>query len=342
MRTTVLTCILAVSIIYNTRAQQSGEKSYQFLNVPISAFLSGVGGINISRNERENNLFTSNPALVGLAMSRNLSLNYILYPGDIKISNITYTTDISNTGSWSANVVYFNYGSMDAYDDTGASIGEINASDYALSIGKSHRQGNFRVGANMKFAVSDIATYKSSALLFDLGGVFIHPQKDFTVGMVFRNLGVVLQDYTSDTKSSLPFDARIGTSFKPEHMPFRFSLSIYDLVNWSQTDELASIDTEYQEPTSVDKVFRHTIWSTEIIIGKYVNVLIGYNHRRRKELKLQSSSSGSGFSYGIMVAINAFEFGFSRATYHVAGASNTFTLTTGLSNIIKKKKLIEN
>jgi hypothetical protein len=172
--------------------------------------------------------------------------------------------------------------------------------------------------------------------------VFIHPQKDFTVGMVIRNLGVVLQDYTSDVQSSLPFDVRIGTSFKPEHMPFRFSLSIYDLVNWSTTDELASTGTEYQEPTSVDKVFRHTIWSTEIIIGKYVNVLLGYNHRRRKELKLQNSSSGSGFSYGVMIAINAFEFGFSRASYHVAGASNTFTLTTGLSKIIKKKKLIEN
>jgi hypothetical protein len=125
-------------------------------------------------------------------------------------------------------------------------------------------------------------------------------------------------------------------------MPFRFSLSVYDLTNWHKSDPATSKETEYEEPTSLDLAFRHTIWSTEVIIGKYVNVLFGYNHKRRKELKLDTGSSGSGFSYGVMIAINAFELGFSRASYHVAGASNTFTLTTDLSKITRKNKTIEN
>ncbi len=342
MRKAFITSILLTSFVYSVSAQRSGESSFQFLDIPVSAFLNGLGGINVSRSDRDNNLFTANPALVGSSLSGNLSLNYILYPGDIKISNVTYTSDISNTGSWSANVVYFNYGTIDAYDNTGASIGEFDASNYAITIGKSHQVENYRFGANIKIAVSDIASYKSSALLFDIGGTFVHPEKDFTVGLTFNNMGLVMQDYTTDANSKLPFDVRIGTSFKPEHMPFRFSLSVYDLTNWSQPDNTATRNAEYEEPTTLDLAFRHTIWSTEVIIGKYVNVLFGYNHKRRKELKLDTGSSGSGFSYGVMVAINAFELGFSRASYHVAGASNTFTLTTDLSKITRKNITIEN
>ena len=60
------------------------------MEVPAFAMLSGLGGTNVSLNDTDVNFMTSNPALGGESLNQNLSLNYILYPGDIKISNLTY------------------------------------------------------------------------------------------------------------------------------------------------------------------------------------------------------------------------------------------------------------
>ncbi len=313
--------------------------SFSFLEIPGSAFLNGIGGKNVSRVDRDNNLVTSNPALVSSKLKGHLSLNYVAYPGNVKISNVTYTTDIGKTGNWSANVIYFNYGEIDAYDDTGASIGKFKSSEYAITISKSHKIGNIQVGGNIKLAASEIAGYNATGLMVDLGGAFIHPTKDFTAGMTIRNLGGVINDYTQSFSAKLPFDVQVGTSFKPEHMPFRFSLSIYDLTQWSTP---VNLPPGFEERSTADQVFSHTIWGLELLVGKYVQVLLGYDHKRRKELKNTSASSGSGFSYGFLVGVNAFEFGYSRATYHVAGASNTFTVRTEISKLVRGKRTLEN
>src|SRR5690606_30809834 len=90
--------------------------------------------------------------------------------------------------------------------------------------------GVFTLGANLKFAQSYLDSYTASAVLLDIGGIYAHPEKDFTVGMVIKNFGVVVKDYTEGSGSNLPFDVQIGTTFKPQYMPFRFSLTAYNLT----------------------------------------------------------------------------------------------------------------
>lgn len=341
MQKIVLTLTLSVAMINIGFGQSDGTQSFRFLDVPVSARLSGLGGVNVSRTDVDINLITSNPALVFQSLDGDLSLNYILYPGEIKVSNITYSNSFGTSGNWTANLVYFNYGEIDSYDDTGAMMGTFNANDYAITIGKSHQVGNYRLGVNLKYASSTIADYNASALLMDLGGIFIHPEKDFTVGLTIKNLGVTVNEFTDDSKTKLPFDLQAGTSFKPLHMPVRFSISFYNLTDWSEPDAEFTRLGGYDSPSPVDQFFIHTIFGTELIIGKYINVLFGYDHKKRRELKLTSVNSAAGFSYGLMVFVRSFEFGFSRASYHVAGTSNTFTLTADISNLIRKKEIIE-
>ena len=330
----VLCFVLLLSYAWDTSAQ--GDQSFTFLDVPASVFLAGIGGKNVSRVDRDNNLITSNPALVSSDMNGHLGLSFIGYPGQIKVSNVTYSSTVGNSGIWSGNIVYFNYGDINAFDDTGASMGKFKSSDYAVTIGKSHQVGNFRLGGNFKVVGSQIAGYSATGLAVDIGGSFIHPTSDFAVGMVMKNIGAVVSDYTLESNSKMPFEVQVGTSFKPLHMPFRFSLSIYDLTQWSQST------LNLEEKSTADKVLKHTIWGLEILIGKYVNILFGYDHKKRQELKIATASSGSGFSYGILIGVNAFEFGYSRASYHVAGVANTFTLRTELAKLIRNKKTIEN
>ena len=319
---------------------QSNAGSYRFLEVPTSVLSSALGGTNVSRDNRDNNLITYNPSLVGDSLIGDLSINYLLYPGDVKISNVTYTTGIRNTGNWTFNLVYFNYGKIDGYDITGAGTGTFSANEYAVAVGKSHRIENYTVGATFRVGHSTIAGNTSTAIFTDLGGSFIHPEKDFTVGLSIRNLGVVIDDYSSVSQTRLPIDVQVGTSFKPPHMPFRFSLTGYRLTDWSSATEETSAITGVSRPSTVDQLFRHLLIGTEVLIGKYVVGIISYNHRRRRELRSESGG-GAGFSYGLLVNVRNFEFGYSRATYHIAGASNTFTLVGNMNQLIRKKKTIQ-
>jgi len=323
-----------------TEAQNDFNGSFKFVDVPVHAIQSGLGGINISLVDKDVNLMSSNPALVGGELGQNLSLSYILYPGDIKISNASYLTNIGSTGNWGVNLVYFNYGELNGFDPTGAPTGKFNANEYAFTINRSHQIGNYRLGGNLKYAYSGISGYSASALFADLGGVFIHPEKDFTAALLIKNAGIVISDYTEQSDTGVPFDVQIGTSFKPTNMPVRFSFTMYDLTDWQNIDEGAE-EAGIENPSGVDNFFRHTLLGVEFLLGKNVEILFGYNHKRRKELKLSESSGSSGISYGIMIGVQSFEFGFSRLGYQTGAISNTFTLTSDLGRWIKKKNITE-
>ena len=46
---------------------------------------------------------------------------------------------------------------------------------------------------------------------------------------------------------------------------------------------------------------------------------------------------GAGMAFGAMIRIRKFELDFTRAYYHVSGASNFFTVSTTLEGLFKKK-----
>lgn len=321
--------------------QKKRSGGFSFMEVPAFTKLSGLGGTNVSLNGSDVNFITSNPALGDEKLNQHLSLNYILYPGDIKISNVTYVTDIGSTGNWGVNLLYFNYGELEGYDPTGFYTGNFSAKEFAFSINKAHQIGNYRMGANLKYAQSRIENFSATALMFDLGGVFIHPQKDFSVGMTMKNVGGLFSDFTDQSSTTLPFDLQVGTSFKPTHMPVRFSVAFYELTNWQDINAETAGEIGIEEPSTVDEIFRHTIWGFEFLFGQNVEFLFGYDHKQRSELRLSESSGGTGFSYGLMFKVKSFEFGFSRRTYHVGGVSTTFTLTSALGSWAKSKNISE-
>ena len=66
------------------------------------------------------------------------------------------------------------------------------------------------MGINFKIAGSYISTMGANALLIDLGGIYRSPHQNFTVGMVIKNLGFLITDFTINEKTSLPFNILIG------------------------------------------------------------------------------------------------------------------------------------
>ena len=186
---------------------------------------------------------------------------------------------------------------------------------------------------------SALAGYNASALLLDLGGIFRHPEEDLTFGLTFRNIGVLLSDFSETSESELPFDVQLGMTYKPRHMPFRFSLTGYNLglAGESSFNPTGTGEGEPQEATGFDKVMRHIALGMEILVHRNFNLRAGYNHLIRKELRLAETSGGAGLSFGFLLRIKKFELSYSRSIYHTGGGYDYFTLVSDLNSFITKK-----
>jgi hypothetical protein len=229
-----------------------------------------------------------------------------------------------------------NYGEITGYDEAGLELGSFKSGETALVISKSHQISSFRLGANLKAVFSNIAGYRSSAVMMDIGGVFKHPQKDLTVGLVIRNFGFVLSEYTETSDTTIPFDVQAGVSFKPEHMPVRVSVTAYNLTSNQAYD---NPDDSEDDVSSFGAIIQHVNFGAEVLLHRQVNVLLGYNVLRQHELKTQNGG-GSGFTIGASVQIKAFQFALSRSGYSIGNAAYSFTLIGDLNKMIFKKKTI--
>ena len=324
----VLAFVLLVELNY-AFAQQAGTTSYSFLSMPYGAKIGGIGGLNISLTNNDPNLFISNPALATDSLAGRASVNYTAFPTGIGLSTASYSHHFEKGGLWSAGVQYLSYGQIDGFDDSGNSIGTFNPKDYAVTISHVRSSNNFRFGASIKQVGSDIAGYKSSATLIDLGGVFLHPNQRFTVGLAIKNVGFQWQEI-SGVESKLPFDVQIGTSVKPLHMPFRFSFTFYKLNQWDLT-----LPNETSTNEFVDNFMRHLVIGTELLLNDHINILFGYNHLRKKELKIDNAGGFSGFSLGLDIKTKVFELVYGYGGYHVAGNANMLSLNVNLNQLVK-------
>jgi len=336
LRTALFLLMILPYIIYG---QIGGKRTFDFLEIPTNARVSALGGVNVSLVGDDPGAFLANPSLLDQAMHNHVSLSYLDYLADISFTSLSYGYEFEKYGIWGFGLQYIDYGDFESFDASGASMGEFEAGEFALTIGHSRQVGLFSLGGNFKLIHSSIAAFNSSALAIDLGGTFKHPSRDFTAGLVFKNLGFVISDFSETSDAKLPLDVQVGTSFKPEHMPLRFSFTAYNLARGDVAffDSVNDGDDENDEPGTADKLFRHITIGTELLLGKNFNLRIGYNHLVRRELRLEQTSGGAGFSFGFTVRVKAFELAYSRNLFHTAGGTNYFTLNSDLGSLFKKR-----
>ena len=95
--------------------------------------------------------------------------------------------------------------------------------------------------------------------------------------------------------------------------------------------------TDNKPITLIDNFFRHFVFGAEFLPAKGFNVLLGYNHQRRKEMMVPTRPLLVGFSWGIYIRISKIKLSYSQAFYHIAGASNHFSLNMNMGDIYRKK-----
>lgn len=338
----LLLCLVSFGLI----AQVGGIQSYTYLLMPSDAKIGAIGGTNVSTAGMDVAMISQNPAALSDTMSNRVGFTYRKFYADIGYNSFVGAISSPKIGgAWGIAISGISYGDFEEYDRLGNNIGEFRAAENVIALTKSHKSGNISMGVTAKFATSQIASYKSNALLFDIGGQFQHPTKDLIVGLVMKNAGTSLKHYRDDLKNKLPLDLQLGASYKFDHAPLRLSLQVHNLTRYDlqYLDSTRNIkidengdEVSEKEKTS-ERIARHFVVGTELLLAKGFHVRVGYNHMMRKELKADPIKGGAGFSFGMMLKISAFDFNFTRVYYHLTGGSTMLTVNVDVNKFYKKK-----
>ena len=346
-RKTSILGLLLLCYVWQVEAQLGGSSTYSFLNLTNSARVASLGGKTISSWDDDLNLPFNNPSLLNDSMDGHLVVNYVNYFSDINYGYVSYARHIEKLGNFAAGLHYINYGQFIAADPTGTITGNFTASEYALNLIWSRPIDSlFHVGVNLKPVYSVLESYQSFGLLADAGITYVNRKKLFTASLVFRNFGSQLKAYHDHNREPVPFEILVGFSQKLEHAPFRFFVVAHNLqrldLTWEESpesdDHLNPISSDAPDANNIevfaDKVMRHMIFGLEFVPIDHFYLRAGYNYQRRQEMKVSTNVAMVGFSWGFGLRISKFHLSYGRATYHLAGASNHFSISTDLSTLI--------
>lgn len=332
MKQTLIVLLLGITSFAGVRGQESSS-AYNFLNITSSSKIYGLGGVNISLVDDD--IFTAdqNPSLMGAEMSGQVGISYMRYLGGSNFATAAYTHSVGSRGAWGASIKYFGYGSIKETDANGSILGTFSPLDLAFTGSYSHDiTDRLRGGINIKFLYSAYAEFSALALATDLGINYYDPDKDLSLSLVAANLGGQLKKF-NDTADRLPIDVRLGWSQSFGSFPVRFSITAWNLCKWKlpyyETGD-GSSDGNYEIKESfASNLFRHLIFSADLIASKNWYVGLGYNYKMRTDMSTYHRTFLSGWSLGAGINVKAFKVGFAFAQPH-SGAS-TFMLNLNLS-----------
>lgn len=345
-----LISLLALSLLSSySFAQLGGSSTYSFLDLTSSARNAAMGGDQIAIKDGDVDMMYMNPSILDSSMHMFLATDFTNFYGGVNYGYIGYAHTFNKIGNVGFGVMYANYGEFTRADLNGTVQGSFSANEtllhgtYAKGFGKF-----FSAGANLKLIYSQLAEYNSFGMAVDLGATFHHPEKNWTVSLVARNLGSQLKPYVAGQYEPLPLSLDLGISHKLKYLPLRLSMTIVDL----QRPNLA-----YRDPTNSppdvdpltgevveqksnigDAIMRHFIFSTELTIARRIFLRAGYNYGRRQEFKVSSRPGTVGFSWGLGIKVNRFTISYSRATFHLAGGTNQISISTNLGKHVKLPK----
>ena len=328
-----------------------GQRVFSFLDLPTHARVAALGGQVATATRPDGAYHLNNPALADSVKANEFSISLMPYLAAAKYYTLQYGLPVNRSGAgqpsgWAMGLQYLSYGQFMLTDPAGNTLGTFTANDYALSLTHTRTEGNFTLGASIKAVGSSIETYAAFGILADLGGIWRHPKRDLTFGLVAKNVGYLIKNYGPANRNAgpadLPFDLQAGVTLKPEHAPIRLTLTAHHLQRFDISYNDPNLNVRYDlsgnpipQPTSVtEKIARHLIVGVELLIHRNVNLLVGYNHQKQQEGKL-TTGGGAGISFGASVQARGFQLTYGRFTSVPTAGTSQLSLRIDLERLLK-------
>ena len=304
----VIFCLFFSLISVLTWAQDS-QTGYNFLRLPVSAHAAALGSDNISIIEDDPSLMFHNPALLSSVSDKTLNLNYMNYMEGANAASASFSKIVKEKATVGVMAQFLDYGKMKEVDEHNVQTGEFSAKDIAIAGALSYQLGtNIVGGITARFITSYIGDYNAFAMGVDLGVNYYHPEKEWSVSAVVKNLGGELDAYEEEY-SKLPLDLQIGASKRLIGSPLRLSATLVDLNHMNK------------------KFIHHLVAGADIFLSPQIYVAVGYNFRRASEMEIVSndeergSSHGAGLSLGAGLQLDRFKLNIAYGKYHISSHS---------------------
>ena len=318
----------------------SGTTAYNFLSVPSSSHVYGLGGHNLTIIDDDINLIEQNPALLGPEYDHQVGLNYMRYIGETNFAGLRYGQGVSEHGAVAVGIQYFGYGNIQGADVNGALTGKFSASDMAFSVTYSHDiSEKFRGGITVKYLYSKYEDYTAGAVAADLGLNFYDPDHEFSASLVAKNLGGQVKKF-NDFKDNLPWDIQVGFSKMLGMAPIRLHVTAYELARWStpyyKIEDVNNPNSDLIKKESFgSNLLRHLVFGVDILPSNNIYLGLGYNYRTRTDMATYKRDFMSGLSVAGGLKVKAFGIGAAYARPHTGASTFMFNLTTSIGELVK-------
>ena len=334
--------LMAASLVAFQLLAEDGPTTtaYNFLNVPSSSHVYGLGGHNLTIIDDDINLVEQNPALLGPEYDHQVGINYMKYIGETNFAGLRYGQGVSEHGAFAVGVQYFGYGNIQGAAIDGTMTGTFSASDIAFNLTYSHDiSSRFRGGITLKYLYSKYEDYSAGAVAADLGVNYYDPDHEFSASLVAKNLGGQVKKF-NEYKDNLPWDVQVGISKMLGHAPIRLHVTAYELTRWNspyyKIEDINNPNSGLIKKDSFgSNLLRHLVFAADVLPSDNIYLGIGYNYRTRSDMATYKRDFMSGLSVGGGLKVRAFGFGAAFARPHTGASTFMFNLTTSIGELLK-------
>ena len=328
-----------------------GNAVFNFLKLPNSPQLTALGGVNLTNQNSDISLAFNNPALLRDSMHSQTVAVFNSMPAGIK--NLHWMLGYYHyklKTNFAFGINYFSYGNITQTDAIGNIQGQFKPTDFVVQLTASRKyMDKWFYGAAFKYINSNYGVYRSSGIAFDFGLNYYDKENLFQAGIVAKNMGTQLTQYTGGNREELPFDLEIGVSKRLAKAPFQFSATIHHVHQFDirYSDSTFNNDNPFggsvnNGKNTGDKIFRHFVLAAQLYIGKYIEITAAYNHLRRSELKISNAGNGlNGFSLGVGALFPKLTIRYARAYYQSGTANNQIGINLPLNQYFSLGKFGE-
>ncbi len=298
----LLMVLVAVFGKVSIAASDAGQTSADFLLIGVGAGAAGMGGAYSAVAQGANSAYW-NPAALTSTERPEFSLSHFAWYQDINLEHGAFAFPVSEKLSLGASITFLDYGTIDGYDATGASIGEVSSYDWQGGISAGYRlNDDWSVGVTAKFVNQKLADVSASTLAGDLG--VRYEASKFTVAAVLANYGSSVKFDQYNEK--LPSVARVAVSAAPFGERF-----------------MTAVDVE--KKIYGDITIRHGI---EVNFEHRYFIRGGYNYYPSDDVR--PFGSGMSFGAGLRFSGAGLDYAYTPKDSYTSDDLHRFSLTIGL------------
>jgi len=298
--------IMAALLAVNTHADQTdfsvGEVGAAELGIALGPRPVAMGEAFVAKAD-DVNATAWNPAGLARMEQYNIGFMHNIYLQDTSLEYLAYTQKLLKNSGIGVNLTYMNYGTFEKLEVVNG-IPESNGefTPYVMTFSGGYGQriiDDLAVGAAVKYYSQTIDSENYTAFAVDIGGLYKTRIEDLQVGLVVKNLGTQIGEY------SIPMEATAGAAYV---VPFHF----FGQDVWNV---LLDVNLPFGDSTYTAVNLGTEYWYAE------------YALRAGYKFKEQGALGGvSGLTLGFGIKGNMLSLDYAMASYGELGLTHQFAV----------------